>query len=120
MFVMIINMSNPEIQPMLNAIGTINAPDSYETNTFVSGIKVYPNPVNADGIITFELNKQEIVRIDIFTINGIKLATVWSGETLSAGKHSIELSQFKLLPGTYISRIYSESKVPEMKKIIVN
>jgi hypothetical protein len=113
-------MSNPEIQPMLDAIGFVNAPNSIENLTVTSGTEVYPNPVNANGILTFELKHEEIVTIEIFSINGLKLATFCAGKALPPGNYNIGLTKYRLLPGTYISRIYSEGKVPEMIKIIVN
>jgi hypothetical protein len=57
--------------------------------------------------------------MELFSIDGMKVATIYSDELLWAGNHTIELSRYTLLPGVYISRITSEGKSSELYKLIV-
>ena len=113
-------MGNPEIQPMMDAIGFFDAPNNVETENVNQEMQTaWPNPVNADGMLSFELNQTGKVNMEIFSMDGMKVATIYSGELLQAGNNTIELSRYKLLPGIYISKITSEGRSSELFKLIV-
>jgi len=112
-------MSNPEIKPMLDAIGFYYAPNNVEAEIIKPELQVWPNPCNTDAVITFKLNQRSKVSMELFSMDGMKAATIYSNELLRAGNHTIELSRYKLLPGAYISRITSEGRSSELYKLIV-
>ena len=112
-------MSNPEIQPMLDAIGFTSSPNSIENKLQLQGLNAFPNPVDSDGMLTFELFQEGIVNYEIFSISGAKLATAYSQEYLPAGMHSFSLSKFNLNPGIYITKLYKNGGNPEIIKLVV-
>jgi hypothetical protein len=112
-------MTNPEIQPMMDAIGFNAAPNKVSTETVNEINRVYPNPVDTRGVLSFELKQQGIVTFEIFAVNGTRVASAYSGDNLPAGKHSFALSGYNLIPGIYISRLSTEGNAPEMIKLVV-
>jgi hypothetical protein len=113
-------MSNPEIQPMLDAIGFFDAPNHVETeNLHPEKQTTWPNPVNAVGVLSLEIKQTGKVTLEIFNMDGIKMATVYSNQLLTAGIHNIELPGYKLVPGIYISKITSEGRTSELFKLII-
>jgi len=86
-------MANPEIQPMLNAIGFV--PDSttdvndedYTVNDF-NLIGNYPNPFNPNTTIVFNLPKRENVTITVFNQLGEKVKEIINAE-FEAGKNKV-------------------------------
>jgi hypothetical protein len=112
-------MSNPEIQPMMDAIGFYSAPNYVESEIIGTRSQVWPNPCNTDDVLNIEINQKGKVSMELFSIDGMKVATIYSKELLRAGNHTIELSRYKLLPGVYISRITSEGRSSELYKLIV-
>ena len=49
-------------------------------------MKVYPNPFPDHLTFEFELNNSANIRIDLFNLNGIKIATAFSGR-IEAGSY---------------------------------
>ena len=66
----------------------------------------YPNPFGSPTIIPFELGEQSHVRLDIFSIDGRRVATLVDGPK-DAGIHRIEFNGSGLASGIYIYRIQS-------------
>jgi len=88
-------MSNPEIQPMLDAIGFVT--DSSETevddkeNTQPASFSVsgnYPNPFNPSTIIRFTLPSSQKVAVFVYDILGRKIKILHEGY-IDAGKTDI-------------------------------
>ncbi|HLF51985.1 T9SS type A sorting domain-containing protein [Flavobacterium sp.] len=79
-----VQLSNPEF--------------SIQKNTF----SVYPNPVNEMVNLDFNLKESEELSIDLFNINGVKIANLIKGKTFQTGYHSQKLE----LPETLSKGIY--------------
>jgi spore coat protein H len=60
----------------------------------------YPNPFNATTTISFSLPRQSEVRLDVFNLLGVHVATLVNEQRL-AGVHSIELNAASLSSGVY-------------------
>jgi len=78
-------MANPEIKPMLNAIGFV--PDSTtginDEDIIANDFKLignYPNPFNPSTIIVFSLPGKENVRLSIYNFLGEKVRELFAGE----------------------------------------
>lgn len=78
-------MANPEIQPMLNAIGFV--PDSATTINHYNQIDYsfklygnYPNPFNPSTVIRFEIPERQQVTINIFNALGETVKELYEGE----------------------------------------
>ncbi len=112
-------MSNPEIQPMMDAIGFYSAPDAVEPKVGKPDPEAWPNPCKADGILNFKLNQTGRFNVEILSLDGKKQATIYAEVLVQEANHRIELSEYKLLPGIYILSFSSEDKQKEYFKLIL-
>lgn len=112
-------MSNPEIQPMLDAIGFFSSPDNVEPAISKTGMKIWPVPCKADGILNFKLDEAVRVKMELFSLEGRKQATLYSDQMLQAANHEIGLAGYHLLPGVYIMSIKKGDKSPECFELIL-
>ena len=67
----------------------------------------YPNPFGSPTIITYELGAQSHVRLEIFSIDGRRVATLVDGQR-DAGSHRVEFDGSGLASGIYIYRMQSD------------
>lgn len=103
-------MANPEIQPMLDAIGFI--PDSTTTNlneesNLPEGFNLYgnyPNPFNPSTNIEFSISETQNVTIHIYDTLGRQVKQLLSDE-LNAGIHNIRWDASDYSSGIYFYRI---------------
>jgi phosphatidylserine/phosphatidylglycerophosphate/cardiolipin synthase-like enzyme len=65
----------------------------------------YPNPFNPSTVVSFELPSDQIVNIRLFDTLGREVATLVSGESLSAGRHEVTFDASTLSSGIYIYRV---------------
>ena len=65
----------------------------------------YPNPFNPSTVISFELPSDHNVSIRLFDTLGREVATLVSGESLSAGRHEVTFDASSLSSGIYIYRV---------------
>jgi Leucine-rich repeat (LRR) protein len=77
----------------------------------------YPNPFNPSTTIEYSLKRSENVRIELYTVLGQKVATLFSGPQ-NTGSHKIEFNASDLPSGIYIYRIEAGS-FQDMKKMVV-
>ncbi len=120
-------MANPEIQPMLNAIGFV--PDSathvYDEGSVEHSFKLdgnYPNPFNPSTTIRFELPAKQNIEINIYNMLGENVCKLFSGE-LNEGTNELiwngKNNSGNLLPsGIYIYKIESNNKILSGKMIL--
>ena len=120
-------MANPEIQPMLNAIGFV--PDS--TTDVIDGKDLdysfelegnYPNPFNPNTVIRFELPQNQKVSIKVYNTLGQQVRDLLAGE-LQKGTNGVlwdgkSDDGFSLPSGVYIYKIESEEKMLSSKMIL--
>lgn len=81
-----------------------------------SNIVVYPNPMNNNGTIAFELSSKEDVYIEIYSITGRLMKRV-TQSGLVAGQHNIQFGVNDLSNGTYIVRLKAGDRVETAKFI---
>jgi len=81
-----------------------------------SNINVYPNPMNNNGTIAFELNRKEDVYIEIYSITG-RLVKRVTQTGLVAGQHNVQFGVNELSNGTYIVRLKAGDLVETAKFI---
>ena len=115
-------MSNPEIPPMLNAIGFIpdfsdvisepGIPDSYELKNN------YPNPFNPETIIEFHTADYGEVILEIFDVLGNEIKTLLDEEK-PAGIYKIKFNAASLSSGVYIYRLYAGGRIFAKKMCIL-
>ena len=96
-----------------SASGSFVQTEAYQVNSTGSGVEeeitagaslslsqVFPNPVNETGSIRFGLATPGKAVVEIFSLDGVKVATLANGQT-NAGTHRIEFSAAGLKSGTY-------------------
>lgn len=80
-------------------------------------ISVNPNPFSGTTNIQIELSKSERVELSIYSIQGQKIETIYSGH-LAAGQHAFEWSGPKQAPngsGLFIGRLSSQNSISILK-----
>jgi hypothetical protein len=78
----------------------------------------YPNPFNPITTIKFSLPQVSETTIEIFNINGQKVATALD-QTLSAGPHEVTLNAGNLSSGVYLYRLSAGSFSATKKMIVI-
>lgn len=78
----------------------------------------YPNPFNPSTTISFTLNEGTNARLDIFTIQGQRVATIADGFH-PAGTHSISFDASRLASGMYIYRLRSGAETLSRTMMLV-
>lgn len=78
---------------------------------------IYPNPFNAETRITFQIEKEGLVEIEIYSINGRHIKTLLS-ENQDAGAHSVIWDASKVSSGAYIVHVRFSGKT-KVKKCLV-
>jgi uncharacterized delta-60 repeat protein len=73
-----------------------------EFNSLENAFSVYPNPVNQTVNLDFNLNQAEELSVNLYDINGIKVANLLKEKSFQTGHHSQRLE----LPGTLSKGIY--------------
>ena len=74
----------------------------------------YPNPFNPSTQIAFELSVPARVQLDVYDIQGRKIAALLSGSVVSAGRHEQLFDAARLSSGTYFYRLQAFSLGGEM------
>jgi hypothetical protein len=82
-------------------------------NTF----KLYPNPSKNKIHFQFEFKKENHVEIEIYSINGIKVGSVFNGQ-IYPGMKTFDFDTSKLASGSYIVKSIIGSKI-ETKTLII-
>jgi photosystem II stability/assembly factor-like uncharacterized protein len=78
----------------------------------------YPNPFNPTTTISYSLATSSFVQLDIFDINGKKIASLVN-KTQSGGNHSVSFDGSNLSSGTYIYRLEADGKVITKKMTLI-
>jgi len=81
-------------------------------------IQIYPNPIQQNCILKYELPKQSYVEISLYSILGNRINTLFAGNERT-GNHEIPLD-FKNLPtGAYLIKVQTDYGVFN-KKVVLN
>lgn len=78
----------------------------------------YPNPFNPTTNISFELNEATQVRLDVFNIQGQRVATLVNG-TLASGIHQATFDASFLSSGVYLYRLQTGQAAITRKMMLV-
>lgn len=113
----IINEANPQANIIMtySANGIIGIKDNFEQ---LSNLTVYPNPVNDNITISFDLPQKTVISADVYDIQGKKV----TGGTfnVSPGKNFISLNLSDAGHGMYMLHITSAGGVDSRYKLIKN
>ncbi|HQU73139.1 MAG: T9SS type A sorting domain-containing protein [Calditrichaeota bacterium] len=114
-------MSNPEIQPMMDAIGF--TPLGIDGDQPIAGnfelAQNYPNPFNGETQIRFSLPVAEKISLEIFNVLGQSVRRVFSDRNYSPGAHHINLNAGELPSGIYFYRLSAGEHQATHKMLLV-
>ncbi|MFM2229415.1 MAG: hypothetical protein RL607_673 [Bacteroidota bacterium] len=85
-----------------------------KSNSFV----VFPNPVVENANIEFALNSDSNVEIQLYTINGQLLTSVFNGKVKSGEQNSVSFTTIGMKSGVYFMKMITDTAV-ETKSVIV-
>ncbi|MFW6347346.1 MAG: T9SS type A sorting domain-containing protein, partial [Cyclonatronaceae bacterium] len=78
----------------------------------------YPNPFNPNTEIAFSLPEASDVRVEVFSINGQKVATL-ADERMNAGTHQLQFEAENLASGVYLYRLQAGAETITRKMTLL-
>jgi uncharacterized delta-60 repeat protein len=89
-----------------------------ESNTINSGLMFYPNPINDQALLGYELSKDQYVEATIYSSDGTLVGICLPKSRQTAGKHKEQLHITPNLPaGNYLMKITADDVVKTVKII---
>lgn len=82
-----------------------------------AALDIYPNPLASSAVISFFMQEDSRVQIELYDVAGKKLQTLLD-ENASAGNHVIDLNRDRLTAGVYILKLSMNEK-ETIKKLII-
>lgn len=79
---------------------------------------VFPNPMNEEATITYELKENSLVKISLYDITGREIKTL-QNSTLPSGKQELKINNHFLQPGMYFIR-FEAGQTSFSHKMLVN
>lgn len=70
----------------------------------LSSVNIFPNPINENSVVSFNLLNKKDVKIIMFDVLGREVETIYRG-SLSEGEHKIDLNNKSVNPGIYFIHI---------------
>jgi len=114
-------MVNPEIQPMMEAIGFRYQPNSIKPGRTDPGIRVlsiFPNPTSGGFRVEFSTQHRGEVSLDIYDLSGRKVSEAAQWEKLDPGIHHVDVPRNKFSTGVYVARIMCNGLIYGSSKIV--
>lgn len=95
-----------------------------ESSPLFAQFSVYPNPVSARGVVSFNLKQSENVSVGIYDLSGKEIQNLFQGNLLS-GEHQFNLnmkinSNLVVPHGMYLVKISGETNFETRKFILAN
>jgi hypothetical protein len=82
-------------------------------------VRAYPNPFTQKASIEFSLtNAVENAVVEVYTLNGTKVATLFNGAVEAEKLYSVELDGANLAPGIYMYQVNTGNNVYTNKLIL--
>ncbi len=91
--------------------------DVPETSTGGINFELYPNPTNNNTMVTFKLDKDQNVSVDVYNMLGEKVYTANQG-LMSSGEHMITINGSTLQSGVYFVRFTTDNSSSTQKLVI--
>jgi hypothetical protein len=111
-------MANPEIQPMMDAIGFYDSPNVTEAIEDPVNWSLYPNPSTSDFRFEFSLKTTSSVRAELVKITGENVRKLIVNDRMETGRHVVPIDGEGLEPGIYLIRLRINDRETKMIKLI--
>ena len=98
-------------------VGTPEFGDVPSSEKFISDFKIYPNPIQSEGRISFEAANSDQVDIVIYDING-RQVKAWS-ERVSSGQNTLTFNTITMKSGSYFATITSGGNRQSSKFLVI-
>ena len=79
----------------------------------------YPNPFNPSTTISYSLSEAQTVNLEVFNIQGQKVATLLSDERISAGSHRVTFDASSLSSGVYIYQLKTGTQTLTKQMVLI-
>ncbi len=79
----------------------------------------YPNPFNPSTKISFTLPENGVIDLNVYNVLGQKVASLVSGESMTAGNHSVSFNASNLSSGVYFYSLKAGNNVITKKMMLV-
>ena len=112
-------MANPEIQPMMEAIGFFDAPNTAGEITIDQSFTIFPNPASSDFQLIFSADRTVEVQLDLYSMTGQLKQRVLHRVTFQPGRHSVNITGERMAPGIYTARLILDGNESKTIKIII-
>ena len=92
--------------------------DPFTEETLTPSVTISPNPANPATTISYTIAKSARVNLDIYSINGQKVATLVD-RNMPAGRHSVVFDSSSLASGVYFYRLETSGFAKTGKMLLV-
>lgn len=79
----------------------------------------YPNPFNPATVISYQLNSNQRVRLEVFDVTGRKVAVLVDGERKPVGTHQVYFDGSGLSSGVYFYRLQTDGQTLTKKMLLM-
>ena len=98
-------------------VGTPEFANTPSTEKFISDFKVFPNPIQTEGRISFEVANSDEVSVDIYDINGRQVKS-WK-ERVNSGQNNLTFNTINMRSGSYFATITSGGNRESAKFLVI-
>lgn len=98
-------------EPKITNFETIYEPTLEAISGYENDLSIYPNPFVDKFTILYTLERAEDVIVSIFDVKGVEIARFSGSTKHEAGGYQLEVEASNFLPGVYIVRLISDSKI---------
>ena len=85
----------------------------------VNGFRAYPNPFNEATTVEFTVAENQHVNVEVFTITGVKVATLFDGEAEASVAYKLNFKPESVSSGIYFARMTTSSGIVKTEKLIL-
>ena len=103
----------------LKKLPVSNEPEPAELPNKITLEQNYPNPFNPSTVISYQLNSNQLVRLEVFDVTGRKVGVLLDGERKSPGRHQVTFNGSGLSSGLYFYRMEAGGQTITQKMLLV-
>lgn len=110
---------NPElVVPITLTVADVVSNEELDTPLTLSLNQNYPNPFNPATTISYTLNSTVEVQLDVFNIQGQRVATLVDGRQ-QAGEHNVAFNASNLSSGVYMYRLQAGAEILTRQMVLI-